>query len=200
MAESAVQICNNALIKLGSNTITSLSDDTKPARLCNKMYSIMRDDLIRSHPWNFTIERAALAQLASTPDFEFAFQYQLPSDCLRVLRLDDPDTEYRIEGRKLLTDSSTVSLIYIKQVTDEAQFDANFSNVLALKIASEIAYAITNSTSLSQALRQAYLKEFSRAKMNDAQEDSIYVLDTDTFTAGRFRGGGSSIVFEASTQ
>ena len=77
MAESAVQICNNALIKLGANTITSLSDDTKPARLCNKIYTVLRDDLLRSHPWNFAIGRSSLAQLVDAPAFGFSFQYRV---------------------------------------------------------------------------------------------------------------------------
>ncbi len=199
MAESAVQICNNALIKLGANTITSLSDDTKPARLCNKIYTVLRDDLLRSHPWNFAIGRSSLAQLVDAPAFGFSFQYQLPSDSLRVLRLNDSHTPYRIEGRKLLTDSNTVNLIYIKQVTDEAQFDSNYSNILALRIAAQLAYVITNSVRLSESLKQEYRLELNRAKMHDAQEDSIYILETDTFTNSHLVSGRHSIIFESST-
>ena len=198
MASSEVQICNNALIKLGADTITSLSDDTKPARLCNQMYSILRDDLLRAHPWNFAITRLGLAQLSTTPAFEYAFEYQLPSDCLRVLRIKARRAEYRIEGRKLLTDETTVELVYIKKVTDVSQFDSTFSDTLALKLASEIAYNITNSTTVAQSMVELFERRFRRAKMSDAQEDSLYLLQTDTFTDGRFTGGGTrGIVFES---
>lgn len=200
MASSEVQICNNALIKLGADTITSLSDDTKPARLCNKMYSIVRDDLLRSHPWNFAIVRSGLAQLSATPAFGYSYQYQLPGDCLRVLRIKDTNAEYRIEGRKLLTDENTVNLIYIKKVTDVTQFDANFADLVALKLASELAYNITNNASLSQGMVDLFERRLRRAKMNDAQEDSLYILQTDTFVDSRLGyGGGDGIVFEAST-
>ena len=197
MAISAVEICNNALIKLGSNTITSLTDDTKPARLCNKMYTIMRDDLLRAHPWNFAIARATLAQLEAKPAFGFSFQYQLPSDSLRVLKLNTSHTPYRIEGRKLLTDSNTVELIYIKRVTDEAQFDSNYSNILALRIAAQLAYVITNSVRLAESIKQEFRLELNRAKMNDAQEDSIHILQTDTFTSSHLLPLSGSIIFES---
>ncbi len=199
MAVSAVEICNNALIKLGSNTITSLTDDTKPARLCNKMYTIMRDDLLRAHPWNFAIGRATLAQLEAAPAFGFSFQYQLPSDSLRVLKLNTSHIPYRIEGRKLLTDSNTVELIYIKRVTDEAQFDSNYSNILALRIAAQLAYVITNSVRLAESLKQEFRLELNRAKMNDAQEDSIHILQTDTFTSSHLLPLSGSIIFESTT-
>lgn len=200
MAQSEVQICNNALIKLGADTITSLSDDTKAARLCNKMYSIVRDDLLRSHLWNFAIEREALAQLSTNPDFGYTYQYQLPSDCLRVLRIKDSRAEYRIEGRKLLTDENTVNLIFIKRVTDTSQFDASFADLLALKLAVEIGYAITNSGSIVQGLNDLFERRYRRAKMIDAQEDSGYSLLTDTYLDSRVGlMPDSSIIFEAGT-
>lgn len=200
MAASEVQICNNALIKLGGNTIISLSDDTKVGRLCNKMYTIVRDDLLRAHIWNFALVRVTLARLATTPAFDYDFEYQLPSDCLRVIRIDDSRGEYRIEGRKLLTDENTIKLLYIKRVTDTSQFDSSFDNVLALKLASELAYSITNSVSLTKAIKEEFDREFRRAKMTDAQEDSLYVLQTTEFLDAHLFGVASSgIVFESST-
>ena len=50
-----VSICSNALRKLGDDPITSLTEDTERARLCNAFYNTARDSLLRSHPWNFAI-------------------------------------------------------------------------------------------------------------------------------------------------
>ena len=197
MASSEVQICNNALIKLGANTITSLSDDSKAARLCNNVYSIMRDDMLRGHPWNFAITRTTLAKLSTTPAFKYSYEYQLPSDCLRVIGIKDTNAEYRIEGRKLLTDENSVSLIYIKRITDTSQFDANFANALAFKLASELAYAITNNATLASNLGQEAERLLRRAKMHDAQEDSMYVIQTDALTGARSGFGIGGIVFES---
>lgn len=191
MASSTVEICNNALIKIGANTITALSDDTKAARLCNKMYGIVRNDLLRSHIWNFALGRSQLAQLSNNPPFGYSYQYQLPSDCLRVIKLHDSNAEYRIEGRKLLTDANTVKLIYIKEITDTAQFDSTFDNVLALKLASELAYAMTQNGGLAGALKKEYELHLRRAKMIDAQEDSMYIIETDTLLHSRDFGPGS---------
>ena len=48
MATSDVAIANLALTKIGDLRITSLSDNTKPAREVNAVYSMLRDKLQRT--------------------------------------------------------------------------------------------------------------------------------------------------------
>lgn len=186
MASSVIEICNNALIKVGADAITALTEDVKAARVCNRIYEIMRDDLLRSHPWNFAIARSSLAKLSAAPAFGYSSQYQLPSDCLRVLGVQDIYKEYRIEGRKVLTDSNAIKLVYIKKEEDPTQYDSSFSNLLALKLAAEIAYTMTNDAGLAQLLSREYKEELKKAKRLDAQEDSLKELTTTTWTDGRF--------------
>lgn len=63
MATSDVEICNSALQKLGAEDITSLSDNTRRAQLCNRQYNKIRKKLLRSHPWNFAIKRQFLSEV-----------------------------------------------------------------------------------------------------------------------------------------
>lgn len=62
MSATVENICNSALTKIGAATISSISDTNKRALLCNEQYAKLRDDLLRSHPWNFAIKRAYLAK------------------------------------------------------------------------------------------------------------------------------------------
>jgi len=88
-----VSICSNALRRLGDAPITSLTDDTERARLCNAFFPDARDTVLRAHPWNFAITRASLPQLSDTPAYGFNYMYALPTDpyCLRVLEMSYPD-------------------------------------------------------------------------------------------------------------
>ena len=61
MPVTAVSICNLALARLGDATIESLDDATAQAEYCNLFYAQTRDEVLRSHPWNFAIARKALA-------------------------------------------------------------------------------------------------------------------------------------------
>ena len=84
---SVVDICNEAMDLLGAATITALTENSKEARLCNRRFETVRDSVLRAHPWNVAITRAALAKDSATPAFGFTSQFTLPTDpfCLRVL-------------------------------------------------------------------------------------------------------------------
>ena len=71
MATNSVDICNTALILNGAQTINSLSDDSKGAKLCNKEYDKVRQAVLTEHPWNFAMSRKELAQTVNVPVFKF---------------------------------------------------------------------------------------------------------------------------------
>tara|TARA_R110002051_G_scaffold114232_2_gene186804 strand:+ start:154 stop:735 length:582 start_codon:yes stop_codon:yes gene_type:complete len=184
-----VSICSNALRRLGDDPITSLTDDTERARLCNAFYTPARDAVLRLHPWNFAITRAALAQLSAAPAYGFSYQYALPTDpyCLRVLGMEYEDYIFKIEnvethGRVLLTDESTAKILYVARITDPTVFDSMFVDVLTAKLSVDLAYPVTNSTNLQDKLQKLYQAKLSEARSIDGQEGFIDDLVSDTFT------------------
>jgi hypothetical protein len=49
-----------ALTLLGADgVITSLTENSQNARVCNQLYDLSRQSLLRSHPWNFAFTRVA---------------------------------------------------------------------------------------------------------------------------------------------
>tara|TARA_R110001583_G_scaffold10107_3_gene47171 strand:+ start:736 stop:1314 length:579 start_codon:yes stop_codon:yes gene_type:complete len=184
-----VSICSNALRKLGDDPITSLTEDTERARLCNAFYNTARDSLLRSHPWNFAITRASLTRLSSTPAYGFAYQYALPTDpyCLRVLEMEYQDYIFKIEnlateGRVLLSDEDTAKILYVGRITDTSLFDSLFVDTLTAHLSVKLAYPITNSTSLQLQMHKLYQAKLSEARSVDGQEGFIDDLVSDTFT------------------
>ena len=47
---SNVDICNSALNMVGASIITSLTEDSKAARVCNQRFTFVRDAVMRAHP------------------------------------------------------------------------------------------------------------------------------------------------------
>ena len=183
-----VSICANALRRLGDDPIVSLTDDTERARLCNAFYSEARDDVLRSHPWNFSITRQQLSQLSATPLYQYSYQYALPTDpyCLRVLEMEYSDYVFKIEhlagtGRVLLTDEGTAKIIYIARVTDTAQFDSLFIDTLTAKLSVDLAYPVTGSVQLQQNMQKLFESKLREARSVDGQEGFIDNLVSDTF-------------------
>jgi hypothetical protein len=177
---SAVQICNSALIKLGARTIGSLSEDKKEAKLCNEQYAKLRDEVLRSYPWNFAIRRAKLTKLLTDPVWGYSNQFQLPADYVRIIKPEDATMDFRIEADKLLTNDSSVNILYVGREENTALFDPMFKEALALRIASELAYPLVQSTALQQAMLEAYKIVLQDTRSADAQEsgdNTIFVND-----------------------
>ena len=87
---SSVAVCNRALSKIGDELIIlSLDDNTKPARYCKALYADTRDFVLRSYPWRFALKRYVLAPLRDKPLFGYEYQFPIPSDCLRVWKMEE---------------------------------------------------------------------------------------------------------------
>jgi hypothetical protein len=181
-----INIINSALIKLGIDIINSRTqDNNKAARTMNQLYDLKRQELLRMHPWNFATSRQSLALLTTDPAFEYSYEFQLPDDCLRVVRINNPYQEYKIEGRTILTNSSTCDIIYIADIDDTSLFDPLFASALADFLAFKAALSLTGSTAIQAQLGQEFQVALRTAKQIDGQEDSHSQLLTDSWTVDR---------------
>jgi len=166
----AVSICNEALSLLGANTITDFSDNTTEAGLVNQFYYSAIEQTLRDHDWSFAVKRSPeLAELDDAPEFEWKYQYQLPSDCIRVISVYG-DPGYEIEGEALLTDETEVKIKYIYLVTDVSRFDALFRRALIIRLAADMAYGLTKRRSKEEELILLYERALGKAKSKDVKE------------------------------
>jgi len=183
---SRVSIANMALTILGADRITSLEDNNENARRLTAIYDYCVEDVLRAHPWNFAITRQQLARLSSTPIFGYTYEFQLPGDCMRVIEVNNGSfviTNYKIEGRKILTDYDTLYIKYLGNVTDPNQYTSQFIMLLSTRLAAELAYAITNNKANAEHVASLYQERLRMAKATDAQEsDSVNIVDEDLWT------------------
>lgn len=159
MASSETQICNLALGRMGEDGISSLSENSRAAKLCAVFYESVRDALLCVHDWAFAGARVGpLSPLTDVPAFGYAYAFQLPSDCLQIRGLYGvtSSTAWQVEGRQLLTDLDTISLLYTKQVSDPTAFHPLFTNALSMRLAYTVAYALAPSGDLAKMLFQLY--------------------------------------------
>lgn len=192
MSLSEVDILNIALSKIGDYYISSLTEGTKQQIFAVMHWENARDNLLMSFPWNFATSRVALARVTGTP-IGYDYKYQLPTDCLRIIRMDTEgdfqnvdSSEYKIEGRLLLTDETTVYVKYIKQITDTSAFTPLFTRALAIQIAMLLAEPLGSApTSDKQLLMAEYEAAINEARGIDFEEGQVKAEDYYSMTSCR---------------
>ena len=189
---SVVNICNSALNLIGASTISALTEDTKNARLCNQRYEPVRNRVFRGRNWNCLIKRVQLAANSTDPVMEYAKSYALPSDCLRVLKIHNgttdsiaSDLDYKIEGKNIVTDETTVYLVYIALDTDPNNYDVYLREAISHQLAADLAYAITNNATLANNYMTRADERLREARFIDATENSLDTVEANEFTNAR---------------
>jgi hypothetical protein len=187
---SIVELCNQSLYVLGQKSIISMTEDSEAARLCNGRYVYNRDATLRAYPWNCAMARAALARSATAPAWGYDYKYALPIDplCLRVLSMEEYDEDgekWKIEGRFIVTDSTTCNILYIAQLTDVNDMEILLREAIAARLAADICYALTGSSTQQDKQWTIYEQKIRQAKSVDAQEGVPEEIVNDSFLDAR---------------
>lgn len=186
MAVSEVGIVNSAFVNIGEERIASLDDSSTRAVKAKEQFPIQREYLLRRYNWNFAKARATLAADATAPEFGFTNRFPVPADFLRLLGLYDrnePEENYssstirhKVEGRYILADDASLSIYYMKNVTDPAQFDSMFVEALALQLSVKLAYDLSTGLKRVEQLVAQYEKVIREAKTMNAIEGTPEVI------------------------
>lgn len=171
MYMSEADICNAALYKVGGARIISLTDNTREGKLCKDIYPKVRRRLLRAHPWGFATARAAIPALLTPPVFEFAKAYQLPTDLLRVVKVEDDNIyPWRVEGKTLVTDNPACKIKYVYDLTDVSAYPEDFGDALAGAIAVELSYALSSDNTVRREVAVFAAAALRSARNTHAQE------------------------------
>jgi hypothetical protein len=178
-------IANRALSLIGEPAISSLDDGTVAGRVIGLQYEVVRDSLLRSHPWDFAIERVELSREVDGPLFGWGYSFPLPSDCLRVIEFNAVDADkcsksFGVEGDRLVTNSTSARIAYVKRVTDPSRFDAIFTDALTYRLAASVAKEITGSDSIAVKMEKEAKRRINEARFVDSNQGSVRVRVTGT--------------------
>ena len=189
MATSVVDICNSALVNLGAELISSLTENNDRARACNQFYANSRDAVLTQAEWNFAIHQQALTKLSAGPLFGFTYAYLLPASpyCLKALKIENPelDTDWKVKGRQVHSDRDGINLEYIFRNTDVSQYSPLFEDALAYYLASKMAYAITGSRAIVADMFSIYEGILADAQDVNAQEGQEEDFDSSSLITVR---------------
>lgn len=204
MAQSAVQICNMALSRIGvSKPIASLDEASNEARQCSLWYEQCRDEVLQAYPWKFARKVAALQETGDAhPGWEYSFAY--PNDCLTTLKLTDDagdriatsatssllkiayDVVASSAGKLIVCDQTGLYLHYTSRVESPAQFTPLFMSALAWRLAAELATPLAAKPDISAKAFESYMGVINEAVAHSLNEGYEGAENTTDLITGRF--------------
>jgi hypothetical protein len=158
---------------LGGRTINSFTEESDGAKIASNLWETVRDDILRSHPWNCAVKRVVLAPDTEAPAYDWTAAFTLPGDFLRLLSVGeyDQNIDFRLEGGKILCDESALPLRYIFRNENTVAWDAALVNVMTYAMAAAMAYGITQSASMVDMMTRKLEMAKKSARAVDGSED-----------------------------
>jgi len=179
-----VDIWNSALQKVGAKRVSNTDENSASALACKACYEAQRDAELRAHTWNFAKRRASLPAVSPAPAWGRANAFNLPSDWLRMHReyseRNTLDIDYEIEGRQILSNyDAPLNIRYIAQITDVNTMDPLFREVVATRMAIQMAEQLTQSNTKKQSLENQLLFVRNQAVKANAMDNASFTPPED---------------------
>ena len=159
--DTALSICSDALILLGAAPLSSFTKGTSSAQACDRLYPDLRDTLLSTYQWSWSVTKIQLARLAGAPLNNWQYAYQLPGDMLYgvIALYGGASTSERslrygweIFGTQVLTNLEQVYIDY-QPSTVESNMPTYFVRLLRTAMAAELGLVITDQASKADYFR-----------------------------------------------
>ena len=191
---SETSICNQALLWLGQELITSLDDQNKTASWMKNNYSFIRDAVLETHAWTFATERAT-SNTADRDGWDKQFVHPIGEGWISILRCFTrqgkmPDRSFRVEGDKILSDYDTIWYWGIKRITDTQKFSPLFVQALAARLAADAAIPMTENRNLQSDMWNLFDVKVREAANRDGMQGANERVTSSSLVDVRHSGRG----------
>ena len=181
---SIVQICSNALHMVGEDSITSLTDGTKRANICNSHFGTVRDQALEDFKPKFAKKYATITPDVTDPSFEWDSRFLLPSDYITMLEVYPATKDYEITGDYIYADETSIKIKYIARITDSTKWTPQFAGCVELGLAAVL--ALVFQPQLARSLNDAYELKRTRSRISDSQQNPSRPIEADTLITVRY--------------
>lgn len=180
---SELDVVNQALLELGRLPVIQISDRAD-AQLIDAKIDVLLPKLLAATSWNFAI-KFVNNNTPNTQSFspDYLYAYQLPPDYGRFFKFSTNcfPLSYAFVDGLLLTSTKPIAYYYIVNNVDFDAISTLFYRALALYVAADVAFVLTNNAELAIYLEKKYEKEKSDAILLNDMERMIQTTPSNDF-------------------
>ncbi len=178
-----IQLVSNALILLGDQPISSLTEDRTGATLGANLFENTYLAMLQNHRWRFASKSQELARLSSKPSTNYSYAFALPADILYGFNGDSRN--YEIFGDEIHCNSETFRLEYVRRV-EEDRLPAYFAKALEYNLAAQFAIPLTGDIDKGSYYAKVFNNEIRKAKFTDSTQYPEVAVQDSPYTDIRY--------------
>jgi hypothetical protein len=156
---SKVEISNLALSLLNARAINSFTEGSVNSNIIATWYPRSLRYCLNKSLWTFATKRVDLVATTETVDWNsygMEYTYAYPSDMVRIFGFSDRYARVRLEATYILSDTDGLGALYVYTNDNPESYTPEFEEMLAVKIAADIAFAITTDESVAKAMLERF--------------------------------------------
>lgn len=179
---STVTIYNMALARLNLNQIEDINspdEDGGVISVCNRVFPVLFKSILQAHDWSFATRSAALA-LAGQDEHAGMLRYALPSDCVKIIKLEGGgplcSPHFIRQGDQILTVQAPAVLRYIGKEENPDLWPGTFLEAVVWRLAADLAASITSDRNKQQyciQMAQQALYQAISVDLNEQNPDPV---------------------------
>jgi hypothetical protein len=116
------ELCRQAILRIGTGEQFGASSHA--LLLAKSLYPQVRDALLLAGSWTWAMKATTVTETLPRPEYKWAYRYAIPSDCLRVFRVNDydystGDSAWEVSGNFVLANADSGSPAWVTGRTYE---------------------------------------------------------------------------------
>lgn len=191
MPLSQFDICSNALLRIGADTITDFSGASAESFAAGKFYQPTADNWLSLYDWNFAKQTALLVRDVTAPLQSWDASYAQPTGAIKIrsVKVNDVSIEFDRAREKILCNAKSTDSVYCEYTNsvDCAYWPPYFVELMELALALKFSFTLAGKIDLKNVIEADLQLQFRLAKNADARQQ----------TTRRIRLDGKGTILEA---
>jgi hypothetical protein len=104
------ELCRQAILRVG--TAEQFGPSSQAMLLAKSLYPQVRDAMLLAGSWTWAMKSGTVIETLPRPEYKWSYRYPIPSDCLRVFRVNDydystGDSSWEVAGNFVLSNADS---------------------------------------------------------------------------------------------
>ncbi|TXH13841.1 MAG: hypothetical protein E6R03_10580 [Hyphomicrobiaceae bacterium] len=169
----AIRIANASLTRTGNEPITSLDDGSAEAVVIANNYDLIIEEELCAYPYSWAKAERQLSRLDEESIEGWAYIFQLPSDCIRVVKchVGGKAVPFKRKEDKIYSNEESLSLEYIFR-PEEEDWGADFKGKIIGRLEALCLRALSEDYDKAEAIESRADEKGRLVKSQDSQNQS----------------------------